>query len=116
MGDRLCQDGLLQPLRAYAIPHLPASSLAALRSSCRAAVDLVDLETEPSWLAAAAQLLPKGSLSSLPQPVSTRVVQLQLREEAAFEAQMREGGGTCGDDQKLRCLSECLCRRQGCQA
>ena len=96
MSEQLWRDELLQPLRAWVIPHLPLSALAMLRGSCRAAVDLVDLATESVLLAAAAELLPKGGLSSLPQPVSTRAAQLRLLAQASLEAQIRQGGPACG--------------------
>ena len=71
---------LQDPLREYALEHLPAVSLARLRSVSKAAQRLVDYHTGSIWKAAATALLDPACL---PGAEHADAVQARLEEERA---------------------------------
>ncbi len=84
-----------EPLRHYALLHLTAGSLAALRGVNRSTQQLVDEHTGSIWKAAATRLLDPACLHDSHH---ASAVQCTLREQTALLKNLR--GGTT-----LPCLS-----------
>lgn len=55
-------DQMQEPLQVYALPHLSAKSLAALRAACKSLQRLVDLGHGAAFHSAARSLLPPALL------------------------------------------------------
>ncbi|KAK9865315.1 hypothetical protein WJX84_004546 [Apatococcus fuscideae] len=97
---------LVDPLRHYCLPQLPARSLAALRLVSRAYLDIVDQASGLAWTQAACGLgihplqLPQNQIDGF-------LLQDKLREEAVLLAKMRAGKSAAACDIHLD-LDECI--------
>lgn len=82
-----------QPLQAYMLRNLPASSLARLRGACTAVRDLVDRDTGLLWKATANRVVSATELSAARDALE---VQSVLRQQAKLAAGVTSGGFSLG--------------------
>ena len=83
-------DRLVDPFRRDVLPHLSASALACLRSTCRDFKRLVDEETGSIWRSAAASLL---QAETLPYSSCGAAVQTRLQQHADVLKSLASGEG-----------------------
>ena len=86
--DRKVFCDVREPLRRYALEHLPAVSLARLRQVSTSAQLLVDQNTGSVWKATTSALLGPGCL---PGTEDADLIQRTLREQGTLLRMLRAG-------------------------